>query len=102
VLGSINALSQSWKMIDIAKKRLELYDSLLEIERLKANMGETIRYEVVKKEIERGEAAIAHLGARVKYLVTASYLEISLGMDIGSLNLSTLKAEFNDEKIGSE
>jgi outer membrane protein TolC len=91
VISSHSALRNAWKMIGIAKKQLELYDAQLEIERLKANMGESRRYDLMKKEIERGEAAIAYLESLVRYLVSASTLEISLGVDIGFLKLSNLK-----------
>ncbi len=92
VLTGLMNLDNSWKMIRLSKKWLDVYDALLGIERLKADMGETIRYELVKKELERGRAAVAHLDARVKYLVTASSLEIAMGLDIGELRLSTIKA----------
>jgi outer membrane protein TolC len=92
VISSHSALRNSWKIIGIAKKQLELYDSQLEIERLKADMGESRRYDLMKKEIERGEAAIAYLESLVRYLVSASTLEISLGVDIGFLKLSRMKA----------
>lgn len=91
VISSHSALRNAWKMIGIAKKQLELYDAQLEIERLKANMGESRRYDLMKKEIERGEAAIAYLESLVRYLVSASTLEISLGVDIGFLSLSHMK-----------
>jgi len=92
VISSHSALKNAWKMIGIAKKQLELYDTQLEIERLKADMGESRRYDLMKKEIERGEAAIAYLESLVRYLVSASNLEISLGVDIGFLKLSRMKA----------
>ena len=91
VISSYSALRNAWKMIGIAKKQLELYDAQLDIERLKANMGESRRYDLIKKEIERGEAAIAYLESLVRYLVSASTLEISLGVDIGFLKLSRMK-----------
>ncbi len=90
VLSSYLSLVNSWKMIQIAKRRLDLFDTQLKIERLKANMGETIRYELMKKEIERGESAIAYLDSMVKYLTAASALEISIGADIGYLELSKI------------
>ncbi|MBN1533511.1 MAG: TolC family protein [Spirochaetes bacterium] len=98
VLTGLMNLDNSWNMIHISKKWLDVYDSLLSIERLKADMGETVRYELVKKELERGQAAISYLDARVKYLVSASNLEIAMGLDIGSLGLSTLKAGVHDAK----
>jgi hypothetical protein len=82
-------------MIEIAGKRLELNDSQLDIERLKAQMGETRRYDLVEKEIERGEAAVALLNSKIKYLMAASSLELSVGMDSDFLRkyLAGKKAE---------
>ncbi|HRX49646.1 MAG TPA: TolC family protein, partial [Spirochaetota bacterium] len=79
---SCMAMRDSWDMIGIAGKRLELYDSQLEIERLKANMGESRRYDILEKEIERRDAAIALLDSKIKYLTAASDLELSVGMDV--------------------
>jgi outer membrane protein len=92
-----SALGNSWKMIEIAKKQLELYDSFLEIERLKANMGESRRYDLVKKELERGEAAISHLNSLVSYLVASSSLELAAGVDIGFFKLTGMKSRRNHE-----
>lgn len=80
-----SAMRDSWQMIGIAANRLELYDSQLEIEKLKANMGESRRYDLMEKEIDRRDAAIALLDSKIKYLTSASDLEISLGMDVGFL-----------------
>jgi len=91
VTSAYTALKNSWTMIEIAKKQLELYDAQLVIERLKANMGESRRYDLMKKEIERGEAAIAYLQSLVRYLTTASTLETALGVDVGFLKLSKMK-----------
>jgi outer membrane protein TolC len=81
VAASCSSLRNSWDMIEIAGRRLELYDSQLEIERLKANMGEARRFDLVEKEIERGEAAVALLNSRIRYLLAASSLELAVGMD---------------------
>lgn len=88
VVSSIMALENAWKMIGIARRQLELYDAQLAIERLKADMGESRRYELIKKEIERGESAIAYLDSRARYLTTSSLLELAMGVDIGYLRLS--------------
>lgn len=82
---SCSAMKDSWDMIGIAGKRLELYDSQLEIERLKANMGESRRYDLMEKEIERRDAAIALLDSKIRYLMAASELELSVGMDVDFL-----------------
>ena len=74
---------------------LALYDAQLEIERLKANMGESKRYDLMKKEIERGEAAVARLESRVRYLTNASTLELAMGVDIGVLKLSKYRGTIN-------
>jgi outer membrane protein TolC len=92
VTNTLSALSDSWKMIGISRKQLELYDSFLEIERLKANMGESRRYDLVKKELERGEAAISYLNSLISYLVSASSLELSVGVDVGFFQLSRMKS----------
>ena len=97
VVSSYMALENSWDMIEIAQKQLELYDTQLEIERLKANMGESKRYDLMKKEIERGEAAIACLESRVRYLTNASILELAMGVDIGFLKLSNYRGTIHNE-----
>ncbi len=92
-VSAINAsLGNSWRMIKIARQQLELYDSFLEIERLKANMGESRRYDLVKKELERGEAAIAHLNSLISYIAAASSLELAVGVDIGYFGLTGMKS----------
>lgn len=91
VTSAYTALKNSWTMIEIAKKQLKLYDAQLNIERLKANMGESRRYDLMKKEIERGEAAIAYLQSLIRYLTTASTLETALGVDVGFLKLLKMK-----------
>lgn len=80
-----SSLRDSWDMISISGERLALYDQQIEIERLKANMGETRRYDLMEKEIERRDAAIALLDSKIRYLMAASDLEISVGMDIDFL-----------------
>jgi len=95
VLSSYMALENAWEMMDIADKQLALYDAQLEIERLKANMGESNRYDLMKKEIERGEAAVARLESRVRYLTNASTLELAMGVDIGFLKLSKYRGTIN-------
>jgi outer membrane protein TolC len=85
VASASSALKNSWDMIEITARRLELYDSLLEIERLKADMGESRRFDLLEKEIERGEAAVALLNSRIRYLMAVSALEISIGADVDFL-----------------
>lgn len=80
-----SSISSSWDMIDIAGRQVELYDAQLVIERLKADMGEARRYDLLEKEIERGKAAVALLNSKINYLSAASNLEISTGMDVGFL-----------------
>ena len=92
------SLNHTWKMIGTSAERLELYDSFLAIERLKAGMGESRRYDLVKKEIERGEAAIARLDSLIRYCVTASALESAAGVDIGSFRLALPRARLAGEK----
>ena len=81
VVNACRSLKNAWQMIDISSRRVELYNSQLEIERLKANMGESRRYDLVEKEIEWSRAAVALLEARIKYLVSLSSLEIATGSD---------------------
>ena len=85
VASASSVLKNSWDMIEITARRLELYDSLLEIERLKADMGESRRFDLLEKEIERGEAAVALLNSRIRYLMAVSALEISIGADVDFL-----------------
>ncbi len=96
ILNSYSALKNSWKMINIARKQLELYDTLLKIERLKANMGESRRYDLMEKEIERGEAAIDYLGSKVRNLMAVLALETAMGVDAGYLKL--YKMNFKKEQ----
>jgi outer membrane protein TolC len=91
VSSLVSSLKNSWKMIEISKRQLELYDSFLLIERLKANMGESRRYDLVKKEIERGEAAVAHVASLVNYLTASFSLELAAGVDIGFFKLTASK-----------
>ena len=86
VASSCTVMKNSWDMIEISGRRLELYDSLLEIERLKADMGESRRYDLLEKEIERGEAAVALLNSKIRYLMAVSALEIAIGADVDFLN----------------
>lgn len=78
-------LENSWDMIKVAGGRLELYDSLLKIERLRADIGESARYDLLEREMERGEAAVALLNAKIKYLTAVSTLELSIGADVNFL-----------------
>ncbi|TAL34413.1 MAG: TolC family protein [Spirochaetes bacterium] len=88
VATNYSALINGWKMIEIAKQQLELYDAQLEIERLKANLGDSRRYDLIKKEIERGESALSYLNAIIRYLQLASTFEIALGVDVGFLQVA--------------
>ena len=82
-VGSLSAeIRNSWEMIGIASKQVELYDAQLVIERLKADMGESRRYDLLEKEMDRGKSVVALLNAKIKYLMAASALELSTGMDI--------------------
>lgn len=46
---------------------------------MKADVGEIRRYDLMQKEIDRGQAAITLNDAYYKYLVAASDLENSIG-----------------------
>lgn len=82
-IGALCAeIKNSWDMIGIASKQVELYDAQLVIERLKADMGESRRYDLFEKEMERSKAAVSLLNSRIKYLTAASALELSAGMDV--------------------
>lgn len=82
-IGALSAeIRNSWEMIGIASKQVDLYDAQLIIERLKADMGESRRYDLLEKEMERSRSAVALLNAKIKYLMAASALELSTGMDI--------------------
>ncbi len=93
VLSSMIDLDNTWRMINIAKKQVELYDKSLEIERIKANMGETTRYDVIEKEIYRWRAAISYLDSKIRYLKAGSALELAMGADIGSLKLYNIRTK---------
>jgi outer membrane protein TolC len=77
-----SGIKNAWDMIIIASKQVELYDAQLVIERLKADMGESRRYDLLEKEMERGKAAVMLLNSKIKYLMAASSLELSTGMDV--------------------
>lgn len=93
VSSLVSSVSHSWKRIEIAKRQFDLYDSFLQIERIKANMGESRRYDLVKKEIERGDAAMAYLASLVNYLTASFSLELATGVDIGYFKLYTFKSQ---------
>jgi outer membrane protein TolC len=95
--SALKSLDEAWKMIALSRQRLDLYDSFLAIERLKADMGESRRYDLVKKEIERGEAALARLSAITAYMLAAAAVETAAGLDIGSLKLVHARKK-NDEE----
>lgn len=82
IANMCSGLKNSWDMIGIAAKQVELYDAQLVIERLKADMGEARRYDLIEKEIDRAKAAVGLLNAKIKYLMAASSLELSAGMDV--------------------
>ncbi len=94
--SALKSLDEAWKMISLAQERLNLYDSFLSIERLKADMGESRRYDLVKKEIERGEAALSRLSAITGYMLAAAAVETAVGLDIGSLNLVHMRKKENE------
>lgn len=97
ITQSYLSLINSWDMIEISRKRLELYDSQLVIERLKADMGEIRRYDLIKKEIEKSQAAVAYSDSLQKYLVSASSFENGIGVNVGFLKLAEVKSENNKE-----
>jgi outer membrane protein TolC len=94
--SALKSLDEAWKMIALAQDRLNLYDSFLSIERLKADMGESRRYDLVKKEIERGEAALSRLSAITGYMLAAAALETAVGLDVGSLDLVHMRKKRNE------
>ena len=96
VSTSLKTLISYWEMIKISQRQLELYDSQLKIERLKANMGDSTRYDLMEKEIERGKAAISYLESKVRYLSSGSTLELALGVDIGYLKISKIKVRLRN------
>jgi len=93
VISGYSAILNGWTIIEIARQTLELYDAQLEIERMKADLGDTRRYDLIKKEIERGQAAVALLDSRVRYLGLAAALEMALGADIGFLNITKYRGK---------
>lgn len=93
VISGYSALLNGWTIIEIARQTLDLYDAQLGIERMKANLGDSRRYDLIKKEIERGQAALSLLDARVRYLSLSANLEIALGADIGFLNITKYRGK---------
>jgi outer membrane protein TolC len=93
VAQSIESLRSAWTMIELSKKQVAFYDAMIRIERLKAGMGEISRIDLLKKEIEMGQAAINYNDSLYKYLVAAASLENSLGVETGFLQVSVPKAE---------
>lgn len=83
VVDSCHSMKNSWDMIEISRDRVELYNAQLEIEKLKADMGESRRYDLVEKEIEWSKACVSLLEAQISYLTSVSTLEISTGADAG-------------------
>ncbi|HQO40461.1 MAG TPA: TolC family protein, partial [Spirochaetota bacterium] len=81
VVNICHGIKNAWEMIEISRRRFELYNSQLEIEKLKAEMGESRRYDLVEKEIEWSRAAVALVDSKIKYLTAVSALEIATGSD---------------------
>lgn len=79
VCNICHGIKNAWEMIEISRRRLELYNSQLEIEKIKAEMGESRRYDLVEKEIEWSRAAVALVDSEIKYLTAVSALEIATG-----------------------
>ncbi len=98
VVNTCQGMKNAWDMIEISGKRVELYNSQLEIEKLKANMGESRRYDLVEKEIEWSKAAVALLEAKIKYLIAVSSLEITTGCDSGFIKNYLLGKGENEYK----
>lgn len=98
VVNTSQGMKNAWDMIEISAKRVELYNSQLEIEKLKADMGESRRYDLVEKEIEWSKAAVALLDAKIKYLVAVSSLEIATGSDSGFIKNYLLGKGENEYK----
>lgn len=95
VVNACHGMRSAWEMIGISRSRYELYNSQLEIEKLKADMGESRRYDIVEKEIEWCRAAVSLLEARIKYLLSVSALETATGSDSGFIkNYLTGKGEY--------
>lgn len=91
VESALQSLRGAWRQIHLATRQRDLYDAQLEIERLRADLGEARRYDVVKKEIERSRAAVALVQARVAYISAVSSLEHALGMDTGAMKLWSME-----------
>jgi outer membrane protein TolC len=79
VCNICHGIKNAWEMIEISRRRLGLYNSQLEIEKIKAEMGESRRYDLVEKEIEWSRAAVALVDSEIKYLTAVSALEIATG-----------------------
>lgn len=96
IVNSCQSIRNAWEMISIARSRYELYNSQLEIEKLKADMGESRRYDLVEKEIEWSKAAVSLLESRIRYLMAMSVLDIATGSDSGFIR-NYLKGKGNNE-----
>lgn len=101
VVNTCRVMKNAWEMIEISASRFELYNSQLEIEKLKADVGESRRYDLVEKEIEWSRAAVALLDARIKYLVAVSALEIATASDPGFIK-HYLQGKGNNENTGTD
>jgi len=101
VVNTCQGMKNAWEMIEISGRRVELYNSQLEIEKLKADMGESRRYDLVEKEIEWSKAAVALLDAKIKYLVSISALEIATGSDSGFIK-NYLQGKGENEYTGPD
>ena len=86
VATACSSMLYAGEMIGISEKRLNLYDSQLVIERLRAQMGEVRRYDLLEKEIERGSAAVELLDSKISYISSLGALETAIGADIGFMN----------------
>jgi outer membrane protein TolC len=88
VAQAIESLRNGWSLIDLSKRRVEFCEAILRIERIKAGMGEIRRVDLMKKEIESGQASISYNDSLYKYLTASLTLENSLGVESGFMQIS--------------
>ncbi|MBP9023111.1 MAG: TolC family protein [Spirochaetes bacterium] len=87
VSSLFQSLNNGWDLINMSKKQVEMYNSLLEIETMKVSLGDSRRYDFMEKEIERNNAEIKYISALISYISQSASLELAIGQDVGYFGL---------------
>jgi len=81
------SLDNGWDLINMSKKQVDMYNSLMEIETMKVSLGDSRRYDYMEKEIERNNSEIKYISALINYISQSASLELAIGQDVGYFGL---------------